>query len=171
MAFPADFQWGASTAAYQIEGAVTEGGRGQSIWDTFSHQPGRIADGSTGDVACDHYHRVADDVALMAALGIGAYRFSVAWPRIQPTGTGPADAAGLAFYDPLVDALLARGIAPVLTLYRWDLPQALQDAGGWAERATAERFGEYAAVVAGALGDRVALWLTLNEPYIHLALG
>src|SRR5690242_1796621 len=147
MAFPADFQWGASTAAYQIEGAVTEGGRGQSIWDTFSHQAGRIADGSTGDVACDHYHRFARDVSLVADLGARAYRFSVAWPRVQPTGAGPVNPAGIAFYDRLVDTLLARGIAPVATLYHWDLPQALQDAGGWAVRDTVDRFAEYAGIL------------------------
>src|SRR5213076_3936 len=120
-AFPADFRWGVATAAYQIEGAATEDGRGPSIWDTFSHQPDRISDGSTGDVACDHYHRYAEDVALLADLGVGAYRFSVAWPRIQPTGTGPANAKGVAFYDRLVDALLERGIEPAVTLFHWDL--------------------------------------------------
>jgi beta-glucosidase len=170
-AFPAGFRWGVATAAYQIEGAATEGGRGPSIWDTFSHEPGRISDGSTGDVACDHYHRYEGDVALMAELGVGAYRFSVAWPRIQPTGSGPVNAEGLAFYDRLVDALLARGIEPAVTLFHWDLPQALQDAGGWTNRDTAARFGEYAGLVAEALGDRVGLWITLNEPFIHLALG
>ncbi len=170
-AFPAGFRWGVATAAYQIEGATTEDGRGPSIWDTFSHQPGRISDGSTGDVACDHYHRYAGDVALMADLGAGVYRFSVAWPRIQPTGAGPANTKGVAFYDRLVDALLERGIEPAVTLFHWDLPQALQDKGGWAERDTAARFGDYAELVCDALGDRVALWLTLNEPFIHLALG
>jgi beta-glucosidase len=170
-AFPAGFRWGVATAAYQIEGATTEDGRGPSIWDTFSHQPGRISDGSTGDVACDHYHRFAQDVELMAELGVGAYRFSVAWPRIQPTGSGPANAAGVAFYDRLVDALLERDIEPAATLFHWDLPQALQDGGGWASRDTAARFGEYAELVAAALGDRVGLWITLNEPFIHLALG
>jgi beta-glucosidase len=169
--FPSGFRWGVATAAYQIEGAATEDGRGPSIWDTFSHEPGRINDGSTGDVACDHYHRYAEDVALMAELGIGAYRFSVAWPRIQPTGAGPVNARGVAFYDRLVDALLSRGIEPAVTLFHWDLPQALQDAGGWANRDTAARFGEYAEIVSDALGDRVGLWLTLNEPFIHLACG
>jgi beta-glucosidase len=169
--FPAGFRWGVATAAYQIEGAVTEDGRGPSIWDTFSHEPGRIRDGSTGEVACDHYHRWAGDVALMAELGVRAYRFSIAWPRIQPTGSGPADAAGVAFYDRLVDGLLDKGIEPVATLFHWDLPQALQDTGGWANRDTAARFGEYAELVCDALGDRVALWITLNEPFIHLALG
>jgi beta-glucosidase len=170
-AFPAGFRWGVATAAYQIEGAATEDGRGPSIWDTFSHEPGRISDGSTGDVACDHYHRYPDDVELMAELGVGGYRFSVAWPRIQPTGSGPVNAAGVGFYDRLVDALLARGIEPAVTLFHWDLPQALQDAGGWTDRDTAARFGEYAALVVDALGDRVGLWITLNEPFIHLALG
>ena len=170
-AFPADFRWGVATAAYQIEGAATEDGRGPSIWDTFSHQPDRIADSSTGDVTCDHYHRWPEDVALMGELGIRAYRLSIAWPRIQATGTGPANRAGLDFYDRLVDSLLSQGIEPAATLFHWDLPQALQDAGGWANRDTAAHFGEYAAILAGALGDRVKLWITLNEPFIHLALG
>ncbi|NJC70958.1 beta-glucosidase [Planosporangium thailandense] len=169
--FPPDFRWGVSTAAYQIEGAAGEDGRGPSIWDTFSHQPDRIGDGSTGDVTCDHYHRYAGDVALMADLGVRTYRFSVAWPRIQPAGQGAPDPRGLAFYDRLVDALLERGIEPAVTLFHWDLPQPLQDAGGWTNRDTAARFGEYAEIVARALGDRVALWMTLNEPFIHFALG
>jgi beta-glucosidase len=170
-AFPADFRWGVSTAAYQIEGAVTEDGRGPSIWDTFSHEPARIVDGSTGDVTCDHYHRWAQDVRLMSELGARAYRFSIAWPRIQASGAGPANPAGIGFYDRLVDSLLSAGIDPVATLFHWDLPQALQDTGGWANRDTAARFGEYAAVLAGALGDRVRLWITLNEPFVHLAAG
>jgi beta-glucosidase len=170
-AFPASFRWGVSTAAYQIEGAVGEDGRGPSIWDTFTHEPGRVADISTGDVACDHYHRYMADVELMAALGVGAYRFSVAWPRVQPTGAGPANPAGVAFYDRLVDALLERGIDPVATLFHWDLPQALQDDGGWANRDTAARFGEYADLVAEALGNRVKLWITLNEPFVHTNVG
>jgi beta-glucosidase len=165
------FTWGVSTAAYQIEGGVAEGGRGPSIWDVFSHEPGRIADGSTGDVACDHWHRYPADVDLMAGLGVDAYRFSVAWPRIQPDGTGPANAAGVDFYDRLVDALLAKGIDPVVTLFHWDLPQALQDKGGWLSRDTAFRFADYAGLVADALGDRVRLWITLNEPFIHMTLG
>ncbi|OLB74119.1 MAG: beta-glucosidase [Actinobacteria bacterium 13_2_20CM_2_71_6] len=169
--FPAGFRWGVATAAYQIEGASAEDGRGRSIWDTFSHEPGRIVDASTGDVTCDHYHRWPDDVALMSELGVGAYRFSIAWPRIQPEGKGPANPAGMAFYDRLVDALLERGIDPAATLFHWDLPQALQDAGGWASRDTAARFGEYADLMAAALGDRVKLWITLNEPFIHLSLG
>ncbi len=169
--FPPDFRWGVSTSSYQIEGAVTEGGRGPSIWDTFSHSGDTIGDGTTGDVTCDHYHRYAEDVALMADLGVRAYRFSIAWPRIQPTGEGPGNAAGIAFYDRLVDALLERGIEPAATLFHWDLPQALQDAGGWTNRDTAARLGEYAAIVGAALGDRVKLWMTLNEPFIHFALG
>jgi beta-glucosidase len=169
--FPAGFRWGTSTASYQIEGAVAEDGRGPSIWDTFSHEPGRIADGGTGDVACDHYHRVDEDLALLSGLSVGAYRFSVAWSRIQPTGAGPANPAGVAFYDRLVDGLLERDIDPYLTLFHWDLPQALQDAGGWANRDTAARFGEYAEILGEALGDRVKLWITLNEPFIHFALG
>jgi beta-glucosidase len=168
---PEGFRWGVSTAAYQIEGGVDEGGRGPSIWDTFSHEPGRIGDGGTGDVACDHYHRYAEDVGLMADLGVNAYRFSIAWPRIQPDGTGPANPAGVAFYDRLVDALLERGIDPVATLFHWDLPQGLQDKGGWFERDTAFRFADYADLVAAALGDRVKLWITLNEPFVHTVYG
>ena len=169
--FPERFLWGVSTASYQIEGAVHEGGRGPSIWDTFSHTPGRTHDGDTGDVACDHYHRWPQDVALLGDLGVGAYRFSIAWPRVQPDGSGPVNAAGLDFYDGLVDALLERGITPVPTLFHWDLPQALEDAGGWLSRDTSYRFAEYAAAVAGRLGDRVAHWITLNEPIVHMAQG
>jgi beta-glucosidase len=170
-AFPADFRWGVSTAAYQIEGAVGEDGRGPSIWDTFSHTEGRTKDGATGDVACDHYHRWAEDVELMAGLGIDTYRFSLAWPRIQPQGAGEANSAGLDFYDRLVDGLLERGITPLPTLYHWDLPQPLQDAGGWMNRETAYRFADYAALAAVRLGDRVTGWITLNEPVVHLAYG
>jgi beta-glucosidase len=169
--FPRDFRWGTATAAYQIEGAAAEDGRGPSIWDTFSHEPDRISDGATGDVACDHYHRYPQDIALMTGLGVNAYRFSIAWPRIQPTGSGPVNAAGVAFYDRLVDALLAAGIDPAATLYHWDLPQALQDAGGWFNRDTAFRFADYADHVGAALGDRVKLWMTLNEPFIHTVYG
>ncbi|WP_319462802.1 GH1 family beta-glucosidase [Micromonospora sp. RTP1Z1] len=169
--FPAGFRWGVSTSAYQIEGATSADGRGPSIWDTFAHSPGRIVDGSTGDVACDHYHRYREDVALLAGLGVSAYRFSVAWPRVQPTGTGAANAAGLDFYDRLVDDLLDHGIDPVATLFHWDLPQALEDAGGWLNRDTVNRFAEYADLVAARLGDRVKLWITLNEPFIHMSLG
>ncbi|MEU4640357.1 GH1 family beta-glucosidase [Micromonospora sp. NPDC023814] len=169
--FPAGFRWGVSTSAYQIEGGVGEDGRGPSIWDTFAHDPGRIADGSTGDVACDHYHRHTEDVALLAGLGVSAYRFSVAWPRVRPTGDGPVNAAGLDFYDRLVDDLLAHDIDPVATLFHWDLPQPLEDAGGWLARDTAHRFAEYADATAARLGDRVKLWITLNEPFIHMSLG
>ena len=170
-ALPADFEFGVATAAYQIEGAVHEDDRGPSIWDTFSHTPGRVAGGDTGDVACDHYHRYPEDVALMAELGVDSYRLSMAWPRIQPTGKGPANPAGLAFYDRLVDALLEKGIAPAVTLYHWDLPQALEDAGGWRIRDTAERFAEYAEIAQQHLGDRVHRWITLNEPFCSSILG
>jgi beta-glucosidase len=169
--FPDGFVVGASTASYQIEGAVHEDGRGPSIWDTFAHTPGKVLDGHTGDVACDHYHRYAEDVELLAGLGVDAYRFSIAWPRIQPDGTGRPNAAGLDFYDRLVDALGERGIAAVPTLFHWDLPQALEDRGGWLSRDTAERFAEYAGHVADRLGDRVRQWITLNEPVVHMAQG
>ena len=155
---PRGFRFGASTASYQIEGAVREGGRGASVWDTFCAQPGRVADGSSGEVACDHYHRYVDDVALMRGLGLGGYRFSVAWPRIQPAGSGRANAEGLAFYDRLVDELLAAGIRPMATLFHWDLPQALEDRGGWLARDTTDRFAEYATLVALRLGDRIEHW-------------
>ncbi|GIH92381.1 GH1 family beta-glucosidase [Planobispora siamensis] len=165
------FLWGTATASYQIEGAVTEDGRGPSVWDTFAHEPGRVRDGHTGDVACDHYHRWPEDLALMAGLGAGSYRFSVAWPRVQPDGRGPVNRAGLDFYDRLVDGLCERGIVPAVTLFHWDLPQALEDAGGWLARDTAHRFAEYAAAVAGRLADRVPMWITLNEPFVHMAYG
>ncbi|WP_182902765.1 GH1 family beta-glucosidase [Microbispora sp. H10830] len=159
-----DFVWGVATSAYQIEGAALEDGRLPSIWDTFCEVPGAIDGGDTGEVACDHYHRWREDVGLLERLGVDAYRFSVAWPRVVPDGTGPVNPRGLAFYDHLVDALLDAGIRPFATLYHWDLPQALQDRGGWPERDTAQRFADYAAVVAERLGDRVADWTTLNEP-------
>jgi beta-glucosidase len=168
---PRGFELGVATAAYQIEGAVNEGGRGPSIWDTFSHTPGRTAAGDNGDTACDHYHRYADDVRLMGDLGIDSYRFSVAWPRIQPDGRGVANPEGLAFYDRLVDSLLEQGIAPAATLYHWDLPQSLEDGGGWRNRDTAQRFAEYAALVHHHLGDRVQRWITLNEPWCSSFLG
>ncbi|MDQ0302726.1 GH1 family beta-glucosidase [Ancylobacter polymorphus] len=168
---PADFVWGASTSAYQIEGAVAEGGRKPSIWDVFSHTPGRIADGTTGDVACDHYNRYADDVALMGDLGFKAYRFSLAWPRVMPDGTGPVNAAGLDFYDRLVDRLLAQGIQPMACLYHWDLPQALQERGGWHNRDMANWFADYARVAVQRLGDRVKPWAMLNEPSVHAIFG
>lgn len=169
--FPDGFLWGAATSAQQIEGAPTAGGRGESIWDRFAATPGTIADGSDTATACDHYHLWEDDVALMRRLGLGAYRFSIAWPRIQPTGGGRPNPAGLAFYERLVDALLEAGIEPFPTLYHWDLPQALQDRGGWAERATAEAFVEYAAIVVHRLGDRVRRWVTHNEPWCIAVLG
>ncbi|MFE5297772.1 GH1 family beta-glucosidase [Streptomyces sp. NPDC056632] len=168
---PRDFRIGAATSAYQIEGAATEDGRTASIWDTFCRVPGAVAGGDTGDTACDHYHRMPEDVALMAALGLDTYRFSVSWPRVQPGGRGPANPAGLAFYDRLVDELLGRGITPWLTLYHWDLPQELQDAGGWPARDTAHRFAEYAGLVHDRLGDRVVHWTTLNEPFCSAVLG
>src|SRR5215469_15861168 len=169
--FPADFAWGVATAAYQIEGAVAEDGRGDSVWDTFCRQPGVIRDGHTGDVADDHYHLWAQDVELMSDLGIGTYRFSLAWPRIQPSGSGPANPAGLDFYDRLTDALLSASIKPMPTLFHWDLPQPLEDAGGWMARDTAYRFAEYAAIAAGRLADRIPTWITLNEPFVVTAFG
>ncbi|MFJ5217475.1 GH1 family beta-glucosidase [Streptomyces sp. NPDC088354] len=169
--FPPGFLWGAATASYQIEGAAAEDGRTPSIWDTFSHTPGKVFGGHTGDVAADHYHRFRDDVRLMADLGLGAYRFSVSWSRVQPTGRGPAVERGLDFYRALTDELLAHGIEPFATLYHWDLPQDLEDAGGWPARDTADRFGEYARIVGDALGDRVQMWTTLNEPWCSAFLG
>ncbi|HEY80694.1 MAG TPA: beta-glucosidase [Caldilineae bacterium] len=169
--FPQDFLWGAATSSYQIEGAWNEDGKGESIWDRFTHTPGKIIDGSTGDVACDHYHRWEDDLDLMQAMGMQAYRFSIAWPRILPQGRGQVNQAGLDFYDRLVDGLLARGIAPFVTLYHWDLPQALEDAGGWPARATAEAFVAYADAVSARLGDRVTRWITHNEPWVAAFLG
>ena len=169
--FPPDFVWGVATAAYQIEGAVNEDGRGDSIWDRFCHTPGKTRNGETGDVACDHYHRWPEDLAIMRGLGIEAYRFSIAWPRILPAGTGPVNPAGLAFYDRLVDGLLEAGIMPFPTLYHWDLPQALEEAGGWPQRNTAYAFAEYAAIVAQHLGDRVKHWWTINEPWCIAELG
>ena len=169
--FPAGFAWGVATAAYQIEGAVAEDGRGDSVWDTFGRQPGAIRDGHTGDVAADHYHRWREDAELLSRLGIGAYRLSIAWPRVQPQGTGPANDRGLDFYDRLTDALLARGITPVPTLFHWDLPQPLEDKGGWLARDTAYRFADYAALAAERLADRIRLWITLNEPFVVMAYG
>lgn len=169
--FPADFWWGSATASYQVEGAVAEDGRGPSIWDTQAHTPGRITDGSTGDVACDHYHRWAEDIDLMVGLGLDSYRFSISWPRVQPTGTGPVNPAGLAFYRQLAEGLIAAGIRPVLTLYHWDLPQPLQDAGGWANRETAQAFAEFTTLVVRELGDLIDCWATLNEPWCSAFLG
>ena len=165
ISFPDDFTWGAATSSYQIEGAWNEDGKGESIWDRYTHTPGHVIDGSTGDVACDHYHRWPQDVAMMKALGLQAYRFSIAWPRILPDGRGRVNPAGLDFYSRLVDGLLEANIKPVVTLYHWDLPQALQDTGGWPERSTAEAFAEYADVVSRRLGDRVTTWITHNEPW------
>jgi beta-glucosidase len=169
--FPPGFAWGFAASAYQIEGAAAEDGRGPSVWDTFARVPGAIADGQTGDVACDHYHRFREDVALMGGLGARAYRFSVSWPRVQPAGTGPVNERGLDFYDRLVDALLGAGIRPLVNLFHWDLPQALQDQGGFANRRVVDWFAEYAAVVASRLGDRVSEWMTFNEPAVYAFLG
>ncbi len=170
--FPADFAWGVATSAYQIEGAVAEDDRGESVWDVFCRKPGAVRDGHTGDVAADHYHRWATDIGLMAELGLTAYRFSIAWPRVQPDGKGPAHEPGLDFYDRLTDALLARGITPVPTLFHWDLPQPLQDEdGGWLARDTAHRFADYAGLAAERLADRIGLWITLNEPFVVMAFG
>jgi beta-glucosidase len=164
--FPEGFIWGAATAAYQIEGAATLDGKGPSVWDTFSHTPGNVRGGDTGDVACDSYHRYREDVTLLASLGLHDYRFSICWPRVQPGGRGPVNQKGLDYYRALLDELGEHGIAAMVTLYHWDLPQELQDAGGWAVRDTAERFAEYAALCAEALGDRVARWITVNEPQV-----
>lgn len=169
--FPREFLWGTATSAYQIEGAVREGNRGESIWDRFCRTPGKVQDGHTGDVACDHYHRYQSDVGLMADLGLKAYRFSVAWPRIVPDGVGPVNPAGLDFYDRLVDLLLASGIVPFVTLYHWDLPQQLQDLGGWDSRTTAHHFARYADIVSRRLGDRARHWITHNEPWVAAFVG
>ncbi|MFJ8960936.1 GH1 family beta-glucosidase [Lentzea sp. NPDC102401] len=171
LTFPPDFLWGAATAAFQIEGATTADGRGASIWDTFAATPGKVLAGDTGDPACDHYHRYQSDVDLMESLGLASYRFSVAWPRIQPSGSGQVEERGLAFYDRLVDSLLEKNIQPLATLYHWDLPQVLEDFGGWRNRDTAYRFAEYAAIVHERLGDRVQAWTTLNEPWVSAFLG
>jgi len=169
--FPADFLWGSATAAYQIEGGTSDSGRGPSIWDTFSHTPGRTLNGDTGDVAVDHLHRWREDVAHMKALGLGAYRFSISWPRVQPGGSGNFNAEGIAFYSDLVNALIEAGIEPVVTLYHWDLPQELEDAGGWTNRRTAYRFAEYAERMARELGTGVSVWTTFNEPWCVAYLG
>lgn len=171
LTFPIDFLWGASTAAYQIEGAYNEDGRGESIWDRFSHTPGKIENGDTGDVACDHYHRWREDLRVMQQLGLRAYRFSIAWPRIYPQGRGPLNRAGLDFYARLVDGLLAANIQPFVTLYHWDLPQQLQDRGGWLARDTAYAFADYAETLVKHLSDRVQFWATLNEPWCVAFLG
>lgn len=171
MNFPDGFLWGTATASYQVEGAVEEDGRGASIWDTFSHTPGKVYRGDTGDTACDQYHRLEEDLDLMAQLGIQAYRFSIAWPRVQPDGSGPPNQKGLDFYRRLVDGLRQRDIEPMLTLYHWDLPQALEDRGGWTSRETSERFAEYAGIVYEALSDDVRFWITLNEPWVSAWMG
>ena len=167
-AFPAGFVWGSATSAYQVEGAWQADGKGESIWDRFAHTPGTIVDGSTGDVACDQYHRYPEDVAILRQLGLGAYRFSISWPRIVPAADGAVDRVGLDYYDRLIDELLANGIA---TLYHWYLPQRVQDAGGWADRAVIGPFAEYADAVVRALGDRVKTWTVLNEPQIFVFMG
>jgi beta-glucosidase len=171
LVFPKDFIWGTATAAYQIEGAWEADGKGESIWDRFSHIPGNVDNGDTGDVACDHYHRWRDDVALMKEMELKAYRFSVAWPRVLPAGRGKINLAGMDFYGRLVDALLEAGIEPYVTLYHWDLPQSLQDEGGWPARKIVDAFVEYAEVVSRALGDRVKNWITLNEPWVSAFVG
>jgi beta-glucosidase len=168
---PPGFRFGTTTAAYQIEGAADADGKGPSIWDTFTAQPGRIVDGSTGEVACDHYHRVDEDVELIRRLGAGGYRFSISWPRIQPTGRGEPNPAGMDFYDRLIDRLLDAGIQPMATLYHWDLPQALEDDGGWLNRDTVERFAEYADIVGQRYADRVEHWVPVNEPNVVMTLG
>ncbi len=169
--FPNSFVFGAATSAYQIEGAWNEDGKGESIWDRFAHTPGTIKDRTTGDVACDHFHHYLEDVELMHKLGLDAYRFSISWPRVLPNGTGPINEAGMAFYERLVDALLDRGIEPYVTLYHWDLPQALQDRGGWANRSTVDAFCEFASVVAKRLGREVKTWITINEPFVGAFVG
>ena len=169
--FPADFVWGVATSSYQIEGAAAEDGRGQSIWDTFCRTPGKVANGDSGDVACDHYHRWESDLDLIASLGVNAYRFSIAWPRIVPNGRGRIEPRGLDFYDRLVDGMLDRGLAPYATLYHWDLPQALEDEGGWTNRGIVDAFVAYADAVTARLGDRVVSWATLNEPWCSAFLG
>lgn len=169
--FPPDFLWGVSTSAYQIEGAWNEDGKGPSIWDTFTHQPGHVASGETGDVACDHYHRWRQDLDLLRDLGVKAYRFSISWSRVLPQGRGQVNPAGLGFYDRLVDALLEMGIQPVPTLYHWDLPQALQDQGGWTVPETVAAFADYAGVLGRRLGDRVRCWITHNEPFVAAFFG
>ena len=169
--FPDDFLWGAATSACQIEGGAGEDGRGDSIWDRFARRPGRVAAGATPAVACDHYHRYREDVALMARLGLGAYRFSIAWPRIYPRGHGAVNRPGLDFYDSLTDALLEHGITPLPTLYHWDLPQGLQRRGGWPARDTARYFADFTEQAARRLGDRITRWITLNEPQVAAHLG
>jgi beta-glucosidase len=171
LSFPDGFKWGAATAAYQIEGAWDEDGKGESIWDRFCHTSGKIAHGDTGDIACDHFHRWQEDVRFMKELGLKAYRFSISWPRLLPKGSGEANRAGLDFYNHLIDALLNAGIEPFATLYHWDLPQQLQEKGGWPARRMVDAFAEYTDLVTRALGDRVKQWITLNEPYVSAFIG
>ncbi|MFN2302973.1 MAG: glycoside hydrolase family 1 protein, partial [Anaerolineales bacterium] len=166
LTFPKDFLWGAATASYQIEGAWDADGKGESVWDRFTHLPNRILNHDTGDIACDHYHHMLNDVALMQDLGLPSYRFSISWPRILPDGTGSVEQRGLDFYDHLVDALLEANIQPMVTLNHWDFPQALQDRGGWPNRDCVDWFNEYARIVFERLGDRVAYWATHNEPFV-----
>ena len=170
-AYPDDFLWGAATSAYQIEGGVAEGGRSRSIWDTFAHTPGKTAGGDTGDIACDHYHRWAEDLGLIAHLGLSAYRLSVSWPRLQPVGRGPLNPEGVGFYRSLLEGLREADVRPLLTLYHWELPQVLEDLGGWPSRDTAHRFAEFAAQTVHALGDLVEDWITINEPWCQAFLG
>jgi beta-glucosidase len=170
-AFPRNFFWGTATAAYQIEGAWNEDGKGESVWDHFAHTPGKIKNGDTGDVACDSYHHWREDIALMQAMNLNSYRFSIAWPRIQAAGSGPLHAKGIDYYSRLVDALLEQHIRPFVTLYHWDLPQALEEKGGWTHRDTASRFTEYTQGVVQALGDRVTDWMIFNEPAAFVSLG
>src|SRR3989337_2679498 len=171
VSFPPDFLWGCATASYQIEGAWNEDGKGESIWDRFCHTTDKVLNGDTGDVACDHYHRYKEDVALMKELGLKSYRFSIAWPRVFPQGKGAVNQKGLDFYSRLVDELLAAGIAPFPTLSHWDLPQALQDEGGWGNRDVAQYFADYCATVVNHLGDRVKSWIIFNEPFVFTVLG
>jgi beta-glucosidase len=171
VSFPKDFFWGAATAAYQIEGGWSEDGKGESIWDRFAHTPGKIKNGDTGDIACDSYHRWGEDIALLRAMNLNSYRFSISWPRIQPSGSGPANSRGLDYYNRVVDALLEAHIRPFVTLYHWDLPQALEDAGGWPNRDIGSRFADYVDVTSRALGDRVSDWMLFNEPSAFLDLG
>jgi beta-glucosidase len=169
--FPAGFLWGAATAAYQVEGAWQEDGRGESVWDRFAHTPGKIKNDDNGNVACDSYHRYAEDIALLRQLDLKSYRYSIAWPRIQPSGRGPVNAKGLDYYKRLTDAVLQAGIRPLVTLYHWDLPQPLEDAGGWPNRETADRFADYVAIVAHALADRIGHWCIFNEPKTFTGVG
>ncbi|MFL6577645.1 MAG: glycoside hydrolase family 1 protein, partial [Povalibacter sp.] len=169
--FPSGFLWGAATAAYQIEGAWKEDGRGESVWDRFAHTPGKVLNGDNGDVACDSYHRFQDDIALLKQMNLKTYRYSIAWPRIQPDGRGKANEKGLDYYKRLTDAILEAGIRPIPTLYHWDLPQTLEDAGGWPNRETADRFADYTQIVANALSDRIGQWLIFNEPKTFTGVG